>query len=164
MEIRTLNSKINIISKFHKIEGYAMTFNKLNDLGEFSEIINPNSINVGVLQKSDIIVLYNNDKNQVLARATDGKGTLSFIIDNLGLWYSFFCPNTSVGNDLLFHILNENIHHILIEFSVAKNGEKWEKQNGKLIRTITKFEKINIISPCFYPVNDITIVQKKLIN
>lgn len=158
-ELRTINTEFRIIPNSRKIGGYALLFNtESQDLGGFTEIIEKNSLD-GVLQKSDVLALYNHNENKILARNSFGKGTLSLNVDNRGLFYEFEAPDTTDGNDLLYHIKNKNIRNSSFAFTVSKGGEKFENKNGKKVRTITKFEKIYDVSAVAFPAYSDTSLQ-----
>ena len=84
-EIRSIeNSEVRVIPNSRKVNGYALLFNiESQDLGGFRENILPEALN-GVLEKSDILATYNHDENSVLARNTNGSGTLGFSLDVQG--------------------------------------------------------------------------------
>src|SRR6266542_1558778 len=84
-----------------KIEGYAFKFNSLSkDLGSFREQIAPGALD-GV-DLSDVVALFNHDKNLILAR-TSSK-TLTLTADKVGLHYAFDSPETNAGNDLVVSV------------------------------------------------------------
>lgn len=143
-EIRSFqDSEFRIIPESRTIEGYALNFNvKSADLGGFREVILPSAIN-GVIELSDVLATYQHNEDQILARSTFGKGTLSLNVDNNGLKYSFEAPKTTLGDTLIESIKRGDIRNSSFAFSVASDGQEWEKRDdGTFLRTITKFERL----------------------
>lgn len=158
-EIRSISHEIRNIPESRKIEGYALLFNEESqDLGGFVEIISPNALD-GVLERCDVLALYNHDSNRVLARNSYGTGTLSLEIDEKGLKYSFEVPDTTDGNDLFYHIQSGNIRNSSFAFTVDQEGFIWKRSDGKYIRIINKFSKIFDVSPVFFPAYKTTSVD-----
>ena len=140
-EIRSVDSEFRIIPESRKIEGLAISFNTLSqDLGGFREIILPESVN-GVIEVSDILATYQHDEDMILARSTNGKGTLSLDVDEKGLHYSFDAPKTTLGDTLLESIKRGDIRNSSFAFTIAQGGDVWEKRDGSVIRTIKKFHR-----------------------
>lgn len=140
-------------------EGYGLKFNVLSEIMYdkdkkilFREKILPTALN-GVLEKSDIVALFNHTDNLLLARYTPLKenNTLTLKVDDIGLFYSFVIPDTTVGNDLKYHLSKGNIRNSSFAFTTTAQGEKWEVINGENICTITQFEKIYDVSPVVFP-------------
>lgn len=141
-EIRSVDSEFRIIPESRKIEGLAISFNTLSqDLGGFREIILPESVN-GVIEVSDILATYQHDEDMILARSTNGKGTLSLDVDEKGLHYSFDAPKTTLGDTLLESIKRGDIRNSSFAFTIAQGGDVWEKRDGSVIRTIKKFDRL----------------------
>lgn len=159
-EIRYFN-EIRVIedSESRKVEGYAIVFNSQSeDLG-FIETIEPSAIDDEVIAKSDVFALMNHDdKRGILARSRRGKGSLKLSIDSKGLKYSFDAPRTALGNELLEMLRRDDITSSSFAFTVAENGEKWEKRDGKYYRTITKIDKLFDVSPVYNPAYSETTV------
>ena len=68
-ELRNFNLEVRATST-RQVEGYALVFNKeSNDLGGFTEVIEPTALE-NVLEKSDILCLLNHNEDRgVLARS-----------------------------------------------------------------------------------------------
>src|SRR5512140_680831 len=102
-EIRTFaptECEVRATRRSRTIEGYAIVFNKRSkDLGGFTEVILPEAVN-GVLERSDVLALLNHDESRgVLARSTNGEGTLELTTDNFGVKYRFEAPDTVLGDE-----------------------------------------------------------------
>lgn len=163
-EIRSITSpEFRIEPDSRKIEGYALLFNvESQDLGGFTEIIRPEAMN-GVLEKSDILALYNHDEKDVLARSTQGKGTLNLSVDDKGLKYSFDAPKTAIGDEVLDAIIRGDLRNSSFAFTVTSDGQKWEKRDKAYVRNITQFDELFDVSPVYRPAYlDTTVAAREL--
>lgn len=107
----------------------------------------------------------NHDNNRgILARSRRGKGSLSLTIDEKGLKYSFDAPKTALGNELLEMLRRNDITSSSFAFTVASDGEKWEKRDGKYYRTITKIDRLYDVSPVYCPAYSETSVACRSFN
>jgi len=152
-ETRYIDSQFRSLEDSRTVEGYALVFNSQSeDLGGFVEIIDKNALD-GVLENSDVLCLLNHNEDKgVLARSRQGEGSLTLSIDEVGLKYTFQAPNTALGDELLEGLKRKDITSSSFAFSLADNGDKWEKQSdGTYIRTILKFDKIFDVSPVYNP-------------
>ena len=149
--IAPVESEIRADRRGRTIEGYAIVFNKESrDLGGFTEMILPEAVE-GVLERSDVLALLDHDQSRgVLGRSTNGKGTLDLIPDNFGVKYRLEAPDTVLGDEVLSGIRRNDIRTSSFSFSVASDGQKWEKRSdGRHLRTITKFQSIYDVSPVY---------------
>lgn len=169
-EIRCIdseNSEIRLVKRTRKIEGYGIVFNKESkDLGGFKEMISPESVD-NVLENSDVLALLNHDESKgVLARSTNGEGTLDLIVDKTGVKYSFEAPDTVLGDELLSGVRRGDIRTSSFAFSVSADGQKWEKRSDdSYLRTITKFDAIYDVSPVYREAYaDTTVAIRSLTN
>ena len=92
-ELRSNKSPISIDENRH-ITGYGILFESESvDMG-FIEIIRRGAITQNELDNSDIFFYYNHDDSEVLARSTNGEGTLKLTVDDIGVKYEFDAPKT----------------------------------------------------------------------
>ena len=154
-EIRIIPSELSefrATGKGRKIEGYGIVFNsESRDLGGFVEIITPEAIK-GVIERSDVLALLNHNQDRgLLARSTNGKGTLSLDADEKGLKYSFTAPKTTLGDEVVEGIERGDIRTSSFAFSVPKEGwGRWgETEDGRDLRIIEQFDRIFDISPVY---------------
>jgi len=167
-EIRNLTNseaEIRAIKDSRRVDGYGIVFNsESRDLGGFSEIISPDSLN-GIIENkgTDILALLNHNEDRgLLARYRNGGGTLSLTVDEKGLKYAFDSPNTNLGDEVLEGINRGDISTSSFAFRVAPNGEKWEKRDdGSYLRTITAFADIFDVSPVYKEAYSDTTVAKR---
>ncbi|MCR8874884.1 HK97 family phage prohead protease [Phocaeicola barnesiae] len=151
-EIRNIGDITSANNESRKVEGYALVFNtESEDLG-FYETISQSAINEETIRKSDVMCLLDHSKNRgILARSRYGKGSLKLSIDEKGLKYEFDAPRTSLGDELLEMLRRGDINQSSFAFSVATDGDKWEKRDNKYYRTITKIERLFDVSPVYTP-------------
>lgn len=131
-----------------KIVGYAARFNQLSDvLGNFREQIQPGFFDG--IENDDVRALFNHDPNYVLGRST--AGTLKLSQDDEGLAIEITPPDTTWARDLMTSIKRGDVSQMSFAFSVAENGDKWEKVDGSWIRTLVKKGRVFDVSPVTYP-------------
>ena len=154
-------SSINVDTRI--VEGYAIIFNSQSeDLG-FYETISPSAVTEDTINTSDVFCLFNHNPEKVLARSKYGKGSLSLVIDDRGLKYSFEVPNTELGNELLEHVRRGEIDGSSFAFIVSadEGSEVWENINGTTHRTINKIECLVDVSPVWQPAYSATSVSAR---
>lgn len=134
-----------------KVVGYGIVFNSLSkDLGGFREIIRPSAMN-GVIEKSDIFALLNHNQDKgVLARSTNGQGTLKLTVDNRGVRYEFEAPKYATGDELVEGLKRGDIRASSFAFTVNKDGQKISRTvDGGYLREIIQFNEIFDMSPVY---------------
>ena len=159
-EIRTQNTAQNTDNESRKVEGYAVVFNSLSaDLGGFYEIIEDGAIDDDVINRSDILCLLDHNKERgVLARATNGKGSLKLTLDSHGLKYEFEAPHTTLGDEILEGLRRGDISKCSFAFTVEK--DRWEKkEDGTIIRHIDKIKQLYDVSLVYNPAYEDTEVK-----
>ena len=135
-----------------KVSGIAAVVNKRANIGYFDEMVMPGAFE-GRLN-DDVLALFNHEPNLILARSTNGKGTLRLSIDAAGnLAYEYDTPQRSYALDLLDAIQMGDVDKSSFAFRVAK--QEWElavrgsKQND--LRKIILFERLYDVSPVTVP-------------
>lgn len=154
-------SSINVDTRI--VEGYAIVFNSQSeDLG-FYETISPSAVTEDTINTSDVFCLFNHNPEKVLARSKYGKGSLTLVLDDRGLKYSFEVPNTELGNELLEHVRRGEIDGSSFAFIVSadEGSEVWENINGNTHRTIHKIECLVDVSPVWQPAYSATSVSAR---
>lgn len=154
-------SNINVDTR--TVEGYAIVFNSPSENMGFTETIAPSAVTEDVINRSDVFALFNHDTNKVLARCKYGKGSLSLVLDDRGLKYSFTVPKTELGNELLEHLERGEIDGSSFAFIVSSDegSEVWENINGTTHRTINKIECLVDVSPVWTPAYSATSVSAR---
>ena len=147
------------------VEGYGIVFNKHSrDLGGFVEVILPSAMN-GVIERSDIMAVLNHNMDKgVLARSTNGKGTLKLEIDERGVKYRFEAPNYGTGDELIEGLKRGDIRASSFAFTVKPSGENVQRlKDGTYLRTITQFNEIMDMSPVYREAyTDTTVALRSL--
>lgn len=165
IEIRYQNEQVQ--NDGNIVFGRAITFNSRSvDMG-FTEIINSEAINQDLINRSDVFGLFNHDRNKVLARSRNGKGSLKLEIREDGLWYSFEIPNTELGNELRSHIERGEIYGSSFAFTVPADGSGeviTRDANNKVVRTITKIDGLYDVSPVFSPAYQDSVCSKRMLD
>lgn len=133
-----------------KAVGYALLWNTPSDGLPFEEVIEQGALE-GVIARSNIFALLDHDKSRgILARSKYGVGTLQLTIDDKGLRYEFEAPRTSLGDELLEYLRRGEITESSFCFTVAADGETWEKKSDNTWkRTIHKFDELFDVSPVY---------------
>ena len=138
LEIRSFNIELRDEPESRHIEGYGSVFNERSlDLGGFVEMIAPGAFD-GVIERSDVkCYLDHNPEKGILARSRNGKGSLSLVIDEKGLKYSFDAPKTNLGDEVVEGLKRGDYSQSSFAFTV--DDEVWTKEaDGSYLRTITK--------------------------
>lgn len=130
-----------------EVEGYAVVFNSVTDLGWFTEEIDPHAFDE--TDMSNIYLLGNHDENIVLAGTSND--TLKWEIDETGVYQRSQIIDTSTGEDWLKLVKNNLINKQSFAFTIAEDGEEWVERNGKEHRIIRKIEKMFDFSLVTYP-------------
>jgi len=142
------------------VRGWAAVYNSWsNDLGGFVERIAPGFFDKVLSASMDVRALFNHDPNYVLARTVSG--TLRIGTDAKGLWYEYDDPDTTFSRDLLTLMQRGDISQSSFAFSLAENGDKWEKQNGQWTRTLLEANGLYDVSPVTYPAYEDTTVAMR---
>ena len=138
LEIRSFNIELRNEPESRHIQGYGSVFNERSlDLGGFVEMIAPGAFD-GVIERSDVkCYLDHNPEKGILARSRNGKGSLSLVVDEKGLQYSFDAPHTNLGDEVVEGLKRGDYSQSSFAFTV--DDEVWTKEaDGTYLRTITK--------------------------
>ena len=96
--------EIDGIEESRTITGYAILFDVpsaplYEDEDEvIREVIAPEAVSLELLDKSDIKMTMFHNKQLLLARSNKGSGTLSYGIDDKGVYFEFEAPDTADGD------------------------------------------------------------------
>ena len=96
--------EIEGIEERHRTNGYAILFDVpsaplYEDEEEvIREVIAPEAVSLELLDKSDIKMTMFHDRQLLLARSNKGSGTLSYGIDDKGVYFEFEAPDTADGD------------------------------------------------------------------
>lgn len=147
MEIRNLIQMPEVNPENRKISGTAVVFNQRSeDLGGFIEEIDPHAFD-GV-DTSDVVLLYNHNTGDVLARTSAQTLNLSF--DNNGVHFEAEIPETTLGNDTMTNLENRNVQGMSFGFTI--DDDDWQEQpDGSLLHIVRKIGKLYELSLTPFP-------------
>lgn len=131
-----------------RVDGYAVVFNAVTDLGWFTEEIDRDAFREADM--SDVYLLFNHDENNILAGTLNGSTELR--IDDTGLFQSSNIIDTSLGKDIFKLVKNGLVKKMSFAFTIAKDGgEVWVSGEEKDHRIIKKIDKLFDVSLVTYP-------------
>lgn len=130
------------------VEGYALLFDTPSDGLSFEEVIERGALD-GVIERSDVFALMNHSLDRgVLARSTNGAGSLSLMVDDKGLLYRFEAPKTPLGDELLENLRRGEVS--ASSFCFTSKKDTWEeKADGTWKRTIHEIDELFDVSPVY---------------
>lgn len=163
IEKRLSDNNMSAPNESRRIEGYAVVFEAPSTgLTSFHEVIKRGALD-GVIECSDVVATYDHNASRgILARSTNGVGSLKLEVDERGLKYSFDAPHTALGDELLEGIRRGDIRSSSFAFIVEK--DEWEIRNGEKYRTITKIKQLFDVSAVVNPAYDaatVTVVDTR---
>lgn len=129
------------------VQGVAVVFNRDADLGWFTEEIDPRAFDKADM--SDVVLNFNHDNSLLLAGTRNG--SLSLEVREDGLFQSADIIDTTQGEDVLKLVRSGLIDKMSFSFTIADDGEVWEKRDGKEHRTITEISKLYDVSLVTFP-------------
>lgn len=130
-----------------EVEGYAVVFNQSTDLGWFTEEIDRHAFDEADM--TNVYLLGNHDENIVLAGTSNH--SLSWDIDDIGIYQRSSIVDTSTGEDWLKLVKNGLINKQSFAFTIAEGGEEWSEIDGKDHRVIRKIDHVFDFSLVTYP-------------
>ena len=103
----------------------------------FYETILPEAVTPELIAESDIVMLYNHEKDAgVLARSKKGVGTLTVILTETGVDFWFEAPKSAIGDNILESVKRGDLDACSFAFYVATGGDSWLKVDDVYSRTI----------------------------
>jgi len=128
--------------------GYAVLWGQLSeDLGGFFERFESGAF-LEVIG-TDVCCLVDHDMGRIVGRTL--AKTLRLQEDDRGLRYEVDLPDTSIARDLAENIRLGNIRGSSFAFRVPPEGERIERIDGKLVRTVTKVVRLRDVGPTTFP-------------
>lgn len=130
------------------ITGYAILFNTpsaamyADETEEIREVIAPGAVTRELLDSSDIKMTLFHDNHLLLARSKQGSGTLSYGIDDRGVYFEFEAPHTADGDKALELVRRGDIAGCSFAFTTYYYNKDYvarssEKVDGKTVITYT---------------------------
>ena len=156
-EYRQLSVELRANPENRLIEGVAIPFNVQSPNREgFRESIAPEAVE-GVIEKSDILMLYNHDADKgFLARSNKGVGSLVIDVQPDGVHFAFEAKHDNLSNYVYERLLAGELNETSWAFTVAE--DVWKKgEDGVYDRTITKFDRLydfSVVNNSYYGIKD----------
>ena len=124
------------------VEGKALVYDSPTVIWEYEGRKYYEVITRGALDGADLrdVPFKYNHSDDVMVMARTRNGTLSLIPDESGLLIRASLANTTAGRDLYELIKRKDIDKMSFAFTVAEDGESYDKKTRT--RTITKFKRI----------------------
>jgi len=139
------------------LEGHAAVFNKVADLGWFTEEIEPGAFRQAIVE-DDVRALLNHDPNYVLGR--NKAGTLQLIEDETGLKVRIQLPDTQSARDIHTSVQRGDIDQMSFMFEAT--GEEWRKNaETKKDHRVLKGVKLYDVSVVTFPAYSETDVSAR---
>ena len=130
------------------IEGYAIVFGVesriLSDYWDnYREIIEPGAITEERLREMDIKMTMYHNREKILARSTNGEGTLKLTVDDVGVKYSFEAPNTVDGDTALELVKRGDLSGSSFMFWTDERNVSYERRSDDImLRRVKTIEMI----------------------
>lgn len=125
------------------IEGYAIVFGVESRIladywDNYREIIEAGAITEERLKEMDIKMTMYHNREKILARSTNGEGTLKLRVDEVGVHYEFEAPNTVDGDTALELVKRGDLSGSSFMFwTDEKSGVSYEKRSdGIMLRRV----------------------------
>ena len=120
------------------IEGYAIVFGVesriLSDYWDnYREIIEPGAITEERLKEMDIKMTMYHNREKILARSTNGEGTLRLSVDDVGVKYSFEAPNTVDGDTALELVKRGDLSGSSFMFWTDERNVSYERRSDDIM-------------------------------
>lgn len=163
-EIRTREITFDLQQEGH-ISGRAICFNEISNVlydpetkRSFREVILPEAVTQELIDNSDIKLLYNHDRNQMLARNNKGRGSLKVELREDGVYFSFATPNTTLGRDTEEMIKRDDLCGC--SFAFCDTGATWDFTERdmplRVVHNITKLADLSIVVNPAYDQTSVT--------
>ena len=150
-EVRALEDKDN---NEMIIEGYAVVFNQITDLGWCKEIIDKNAFNGADMQ--DCVLKYNHEDSFLILARTRNK-SLELLIDDHGLKVRAKLIDTTQNKDIYKMIKEGLLDKMSFAFTVAER--KWDYETDT--RTVLRISKLFDVSVVDIPAYDGTEIYAR---
>jgi HK97 family phage prohead protease len=133
------------------LEGYAALFNSRSEnLGGFTETIQPGAFRASLKSRNDIKLLWNHDSGAVLGSTR--AGTLTLTEDDKGLRVSATLPNTTHGRDAKELISRGDVSAFSFGFSMpARGGDEWNSDGTERVLKSVRLHEVSLVAFPAYP-------------
>ena len=126
------------------LEGYAALFNSRSEnLGGFTETIQPGAFRASLKARNNVFLLYNHDTNAVLASTR--AGTLTLVEDERGLKISASIAPTSTGRDVAVLVKRGDLSGFSFGFSMpARGGDSWNAEGTERVLKSVRLHEVSL--------------------
>ena len=165
MEIRSIQEVSQVSDNI--IEGYAVVFNRESEIlydkinhRYFIEVIDPSSIDVELIQRSDIKMLIDHSKSRMLARSRYGVGSLQLEIDEYGLKFRFEIPDTVDGQFIREMVRRNDYNGCSFAFTddiVDVEYDKERRMAKRYVRKIKQLYDCSIVADPAYSDTEVSV-------
>ncbi len=136
------------------INGYAMVFGQESRIMYeketkrfFIEVIENGALTEETLQTCDVKALIEHNRQRLIARSVNGKGSLSLLVDDYGLKYRFESPATNDGDYAVIMVKRGDINGSSFAYTTnEKENVTYEKQGSIWLRRVHKIDRIFDVS------------------
>lgn len=174
LDIKTANLRATNDEK-RTIEGYAVVFNeRSHTLIDWSiykyveEVIAPGAITQELLDRSDVIANLEHCNGNLLARATNGEGSLELKIDSKGLYMRFNAPNTPCGQQAYEGVKRGDYRGMSFAYwndddvtNVTYTKEEADDGTKTIVRTVNTIDHICDVAIVLHPAYEQTSVNAR---
>lgn len=165
VEIRS-NGEAPVAGEGRTISGYAVVFGVESRVlwdwdGEFVEVIERGAIDEALINSSDVKALFNHDRDHLLARSTNGEGTLKLTLDDHGLRFEFEAPETTAGNDVLELVRRGDLKGCSFAFTAEAENIEYSKNGEERLRRVKKLSGLYDVSVVVDPAYTQTSVDAR---
>jgi len=133
------------------LEGYAALFNSRSEnLGGFTETIQPGAFRGSLQSRNDIKLLWNHDSGAVLGSTR--AGTLTLTEDERGLKVSATLPDTTYGRDARELVRRGDVTAFSFGFSMpARGGDSWNSEGTERVLKVVRLHEVSLVAFPAYP-------------
>jgi HK97 family phage prohead protease len=140
---------------------------------EVYEILEPGCISMEMLNRQDVVFTAFHNREKVLGRCTNGKGTLRMSIDSVGLRIECEMPNTELGNEMLELVKRGDLCGMSFAYTTdeddSENAVSYEREGDKdgkevWLRHVKRIDNVYDVTVASSPAyEDTEISQRELI-
>lgn len=135
-----------------KVRGYAILFNTPSVVlweegkAEAREVIAPEAVTMEFLDRQDIKMTMYHNRELILARSQRGKGSLSYGVDERGVWFEFDAPESPNGDEALSLVSRADVAGCSFMFSTYYDDpdyvERTQDEDKSVTYTVRKMTGI----------------------
>ena len=144
------------------LEGYAALFNSRSEnLGGFTETINPGAFRASLKSRNDVKLLWNHDSGAVMGSTR--AGTLTLTEDERGLKVSATLPDTTYGRDARELVRRGDVTGFSFGFSMpARGGDEWSSDGTERVLKSVRLHEVSLVAFPAYPATNGTATVRGL--